>query len=233
MSNSEPERKLVIRKIRRAIARDGIYLGLARSLARGVAHTAAKANARLHGIDGSLPIGSQVSGTRFMSIGEDFRVHGPAWIEAITEYAGVSHTPRITVGRSFRASDRLHISAITRVSIGDNCLFGSSVFVGDHAHGSYKDQSASDPSTVPAMRPLGNQGQVTIGDRCWIGDNVTILGPVRVGEGSVIAANSVVTSDIPSGSLAAGAPARVIKFYDEELRRWVRTRHDIRATEIS
>jgi acetyltransferase-like isoleucine patch superfamily enzyme len=58
---------------------------------------------------------------------------------------------------------------------------------------------------VVQMRPI------IISDKVWIGMNVTILKGVTVGEGSVIAAGSIVTKDIPAWSLAAGNPARVIR----------------------
>lgn len=52
---------------------------------------------------------------------------------------------------------------------------------------------------------------VVIGDDCWIGGTVTILPGVTIGEGCTIAANAVVTKDIPAWSVAMGAPAKVVK----------------------
>lgn len=52
---------------------------------------------------------------------------------------------------------------------------------------------------------------VIIEDDCWIAANSIILAGVRIGKGSVIAAGSVVTKDIPPYSIAAGVPAKVIK----------------------
>ena len=52
---------------------------------------------------------------------------------------------------------------------------------------------------------------VEIGDNCWIGANVFINPGVKIGDFVVIGANSVVTKDIPSYSIAVGCPARVIK----------------------
>lgn len=52
---------------------------------------------------------------------------------------------------------------------------------------------------------------ITVGDYVWIGARSVILPGVTIGEGAVIGANSVVTHDIPPYTIAAGAPARVIK----------------------
>ncbi len=55
------------------------------------------------------------------------------------------------------------------------------------------------------------KGPVIIGDNVWLGRNVAVMPGVNIGEGSVVAANSVVTKDIPPKSFAAGSPARVIR----------------------
>lgn len=52
---------------------------------------------------------------------------------------------------------------------------------------------------------------VTIGDDVWIGFGSVILPGVKIGEGSVVGAKSVVTRDIPAGVVAAGNPARIVK----------------------
>ena len=56
-----------------------------------------------------------------------------------------------------------------------------------------------------------NTNPVHIGNHVWIGTRVTILNGVNIGEGAVIAAGSLVTKDVPAGSLVGGVPAKVIK----------------------
>jgi acetyltransferase-like isoleucine patch superfamily enzyme len=55
------------------------------------------------------------------------------------------------------------------------------------------------------------KGPVVIGDNVWLARNVAVMPGANIGDGSVIAANSVVSGDIPPNSLAAGTPARVIR----------------------
>lgn len=62
--------------------------------------------------------------------------------------------------------------------------------------------------TIGGRAPL--RGTPVIEDDCYLGAGAKILGPIRVGEGSVIGANAVVIEDIPPHSVAAGVPARVI-----------------------
>ncbi len=57
---------------------------------------------------------------------------------------------------------------------------------------------------------------VTIGNDVWIGVRVIILGGVKIGNGAVIGAGSVVTRDVPPYAVVAGAPARLIRYRFEE-----------------
>lgn len=68
---------------------------------------------------------------------------------------------------------------------------------------------------VPVMdQPLQTKGPISVGDGAWIGYGVTVLQGVTIGQGAVIAAGSVVVRDIPDNAIAAGAPAKVLKFRD-------------------
>ena len=53
---------------------------------------------------------------------------------------------------------------------------------------------------------------VVIGDGCWIGSGVFIREGVTIGEDTVVGANSVVTKDLPPHCIAAGCPARIIRY---------------------
>ena len=91
---------------------------------------AARLNALAHGFSGSLPIGSRIHGG--VSIGAGFYASGPVWLEAIREYEGTDYSSAIEIGMNVRSSPRLHISAASRVEIGDWVLFGENVFLSDH-----------------------------------------------------------------------------------------------------
>jgi lipopolysaccharide O-acetyltransferase len=164
--------------------------------------------------------GSKILGTLAISVGESAYINRDAWIEAVYNFGGQSFSPAIQIGRGFAASDRLHITSINRIEIGDNCLFGSGVYISDHNHGSYKGDNQSIPSELPVQRSLVSHGSVIIGSNVWFGDNVVVIGPVRIGSGVVIGANSVVTRDVPDCVIAVGIPARILKKFSEETGKW-------------
>jgi len=55
------------------------------------------------------------------------------------------------------------------------------------------------------------EGEITLGDDCWIGANVTIMPNVTVGEMSIVGAGSVVTKDVPPYTIVGGVPAKELK----------------------
>lgn len=64
-------------------------------------------------------------------------------------------------------------------------------------------------------QPLTSKGPVIIGEDAWLGTRVTVLSGVTIGRGAVVGAGSVVVCDIPDNAIAAGSPARVIKYRGE------------------
>ncbi|MDE6780098.1 MAG: CatB-related O-acetyltransferase [Ruminococcus sp.] len=71
---------------------------------------------------------------------------------------------------------------------------------------------------VPPLSELPHKGDTVVGNDVWIGQNATILAGVHIGDGAIIGLNSVVGSDVPPYTIAAGNPAREIrKRFDNEL----------------
>lgn len=65
-------------------------------------------------------------------------------------------------------------------------------------------------------QPLTSKGPIIIGEDAWLGTRVTVLSGVTIGRGAVVGAGSVVVCDIPDNAIAAGSPARVIKYRGEQ-----------------
>ncbi len=95
------------------------------------------------------------------------------------------------------------LSAMSSLTIGQHCAIGPGCYITDHDHG-------LDPAFPPLSQPMVAK-PTRIGNCVWIGANVTILKGVNIGDKAVIGAGSVVTKNIPSGAIAVGVPAKVIK----------------------
>lgn len=99
------------------------------------------------------------------------------------------------------------------VTIGNNVILAQHVGVSGLNHG-YTDIN------IPIRNQKCNVAEVRIEDDCWIGTNVVITSGVTIGKHSVVAGGSVVTKDVPSYSIVAGNPAKIIKQYNPDSEEW-------------
>ncbi len=112
---------------------------------------------------------------------------------------------RIRIGAGVFLNQGVMIAATDLVEIGDHCMLANGAFVtdADHRH--------DDPTRPITWQGFTSKGPTRLGDNVWLGANVVVTSGVTIGSRSVIGANSVVTRDIPPGTIAAGAPAKVLK----------------------
>ena len=121
---------------------------------------------------------------------------------------GSNFSPEIIIGEKCSFGAWNHITAINKIIVGDGFLSGKWVTISDNNHG---NNSREQLCIEPICRPNTSKGSIIIGKNVWVGDKVTILSGVNIGDGVVVAANSVVTKDIPSYSVVAGNPAKILK----------------------
>jgi lipopolysaccharide O-acetyltransferase len=162
-----------------------------------------------------LPI--YIRGRAAISWGEGFTTGVGVRLDAF----GQDKEKLLVIGERVQINDYVHIGAIAQVSIGNDVLIASRVFITDHNHGRYDEKNGlSSPDIPPQQRPLIS-APVIIEDRVWIGENVCIMPGVRIGTGAIVGAGAVVICDLPPDSISVGIPARVIKRYDREKGEWV------------
>ncbi len=130
-------------------------------------------------------------------LGDRVHLYGDTYIQTGDE-------GMVTIGEDTHVQPRCQFSGYkapieigARVQIAPNCAFYP------YAHGIELGQPMQD-------QPLTTKGGIVIEDDVWLGYRVIVLDGVRIGEGAVVGAGSVVTKDIPAGAIAVGAPARVI-----------------------
>jgi len=138
-----------------------------------------------------------------LEIGEHSLLEPSVWLTAPSP-------ARIRIGSGTFLNMGVMVAAVELVEIGDHCMLANGCFVTDGNH------RFDDPGTPVPWQGFTSKGPTRIGDNCWLGANVVVTSGVTIGERCVIGANSVVTGDIPPFSIAAGAPARVIRAIGDE-----------------
>ena len=155
---------------------------------------------------------SLLKGPQYISIGEKCIFEQFLHLTALDTFQSkdsVQHfSPTITIGSNCYFGAFNHITAINSIEIGNNLLTGKFVTITDNSHG---DTSFKTLQKAPTSRLLYSKGPVKIGNNVWIGDKATILPNVTIGDGVVIAANAVVTKDVPAYCVVAGNPAHIVK----------------------
>ncbi len=133
-----------------------------------------------------------------LELGEHVLFEPQVWITMATP-------ARVRIGTGTFLNIGVMVAAMELVEIGDYCMFANGCFVTD------ADHRFDDPKRPVPWQGFTTKGPTRVGDNVWCGAGVVITSGVTIGERCVIGANSVVTSDIPPFSIAAGAPARVIR----------------------
>jgi tetrahydrodipicolinate N-succinyltransferase len=117
------------------------------------------------------------------------------------------------------------LSAGGLLEVGDYCLLAPQVFISDADH-VYRN----------IMRPYMDQGatagKVVVEENCWLGIHAVVSGNIIVGRGSVIAANAVVTKDVPPFAVVAGVPARVLKLFNFNSATWDTVQDEVHCHEL-
>ena len=133
-----------------------------------------------------------------LEIGEQVLLEPHVWLTAPDD-------ARIRIGAGSFLNLGVMVAAAELVEIGDHCMLANGCFVTDANH------RFDDPVEPVPWQGFTSKGPTRLGDNVWLGANVVVTSGVTIGERSVVGANSVVTTDVPPYSIAAGAPARVLR----------------------
>lgn len=124
---------------------------------------------------------------------------------SILNCPGPPEKKSLFIGNNIYFGRMLQINAYRSVRIDDDVVFGDRVYISDATHNyEKKDVAIIDQGTSFA-------GEVHIKTGAWIGIGACIMPGVVIGEHSIVAANSVVTKDVPDYSIVGGVPAKIIK----------------------
>lgn len=150
-------------------------------------------------------------GAKYIKIGDNCNIGNNGFLTAWSRHRNNIFNPQIIINNNVSIGSDFHITAINLIVIEDNVLIGKKVTITDNSHGSLQPNEFLIP---PAHRLLFSKGPVIIKKNVWIGDKVTILPKVIIGENAIIGANSVVTKDVPDNCIVGGIPAKIIKKFN-------------------
>ena len=121
-----------------------------------------------------------------------------------SSYYGIDKGAGLAIGKNSSIGPYAYIGCSGQVTIGENVMFGPkcSIFAENH---SFSDR------TLTIKEQGVHQRGVVIEDDCWIGSNVVILDGVTIGRGSVIGAGTLVTKDVPEGSIVTDRRVKQIR----------------------
>ena len=122
---------------------------------------------------------------------------------------------RVKIGRRVGLANTIINVASGNVEIGDNSIFGYDVMLltGRHEFKSGRRASLSDPGGSgfgggPEEVPESGF-DIRVGSGCWIASGAIVIGPVSIGDDSIVMGGAIVTKDVPPGAIVAGIPAKV------------------------
>jgi acetyltransferase-like isoleucine patch superfamily enzyme len=133
-----------------------------------------------------------------LELGEHVLLEPGVWLTA-------QAPARIRIGGGTFLNLCVQVAAADLVEIGEHCMLANGCFVTDANH------RFDDPDKPVPWQGFTSKGPTRLGDNVWLGANVVVTSGVTIGDRSVVGANSVVTTDLPPYSIAAGAPAKVIR----------------------
>lgn len=110
----------------------------------------------------------------------------------------------IKIGNNVGIGEFAYLGGGGGLVIGDDCIVGQYFSCHPENHN-------YDNLSLPIRLQGVNRKGIAIGQNCWIGSKVTILDGVKIGDGSIIAAGSVVTNSFPENSIIGGVPAKILK----------------------
>lgn len=165
------------------------------------------------GIDCNIRPVLNTTNPQNISLGNDVSIGILSWIATNTT---LHKEPKLIIGNRVHIGAYAMIIAANEIRIGNNVLLSERVTILDHTH------DYTDVTKGVIDQPIVDRGKIEIGDDSFIGINSVIMGGVVIGKHVVVAANSVVTHDVPSYTVVAGSPAKVIKHHDKKQQKWMK-----------
>lgn len=155
------------------------------------------------GSNSRLGRGAKLIEPQLVHVGNYVTIGERAWLNAKDDCGG--GMPTLRIGDGTHIGRFAQINAWRSVTIGRDVLIADRVFISD------ADHNYADNNTPIRLQGDSFIGAVVLQEGCWIGVGAVILPGVTIGRNAVVAANAVVTHNVPDRAVVGGIPARIIK----------------------
>ena len=157
---------------------------------------------------------SFINKRKFLSVSNHVRIGDNFEVRFFPEFAGEKYQCQLVIDESCYLGNNVKFLCNDSIIIHKNVLMASNILITTENHG-------MDPEAgIPYGKQCLTHNKVEIKENCWIGEGVIILPGVEIGEWSVIAAGAVVNKSVPPYELWGGVPAKPIKRYNFEAKKW-------------
>ena len=156
-------------------------------------------------------LASQLTANKYFEDYIDKKIKSFYKNDSLTLYRVWGDESKVKLANNTQVNNALFNTVSGTITVEEYTFFGHNVSLLTGTH-DYSKKNINRQKSVPL------EGRdIYIGKGVWLASNVTVLGPCKIGDNSVIAANSLITGEIPANSLYAGSPARFVKdlLFDE------------------
>lgn len=157
---------------------------------------------------------AQIKCGKKIRIGKNVCIGNNARLMCYTDFAGEKLEAEIVIKDGCYIAHDFTVLSGAPITIGKNVLIASNVLISSENH------SIDPECNIPYKHQKLITNPVSIGENCWIGQNAVILSGVKIGQGSVVGAQSVVTKSVDEYTIVAGNPAKAIKKYNFSTHEW-------------
>lgn len=160
--------------------------------------------------------GIVIEGIDKMSIGDNVKLMPNVTLLVNPYFENDKQDVKVSIGDRSFVGRNVIIESFNQVVVEEDVLIGPRVYISDSQH-TYSNPQL--PIHYQPSKSMSNRLVVKRGG--WIGTGAVLVGGITIGYGSVIGANSVVTSDVPSHCVVFGNPSTVLRIYHYKEQRWI------------
>ena len=136
---------------------------------------------------------------KFLRFPKNIKIDQDTIIKEGARLCSCNETAQIKIGKRTTIGYHVFIFSSNDIKIGNDCLIAPYVYIVDSDHGTKKEELINKQSNITAP--------IIIGNDVWLASNVTILKGVSIGDGAIVAGNSLVNKNIGKNEIWAGSPA--------------------------